>query len=51
VFQPNFAAGLTVAVDYFDITIDDTIGGVGADLAYQQLRPDGRSVLLRPDPP
>jgi outer membrane receptor protein involved in Fe transport len=33
VFQPNFVDGLTVAVDYFDIQIDDTIGGVGADLA------------------
>jgi len=33
VFQPNFAAGLTVAVDYFDISIEDTIAGVGADLA------------------
>jgi outer membrane receptor protein involved in Fe transport len=33
VFQPNFLQGLTVAIDYFDIQIDDTIGGVGADLA------------------
>jgi len=33
VFQPNFVAGLTIAVDYFDIGIEDTIGGVGADLA------------------
>jgi outer membrane receptor protein involved in Fe transport len=33
VFQPNFVQGLTVAVDYFDIQVEDTIAGVGADLA------------------
>jgi len=33
VFQPTFVSNLVVALDYFDITIDDTIGTVGADVA------------------
>jgi outer membrane receptor protein involved in Fe transport len=47
VFQPNFVAGLTIAVDYFDIGIEDTIGGVGADLAVNTCVNTGGPVLLR----
>jgi outer membrane receptor protein involved in Fe transport len=32
VFQPTFVSGLVVALDYFDISIDDTIGLIGADV-------------------
>ena len=36
VFTPRFAPGLSWSVDYFDIKVEDFIGGVGADLAINQ---------------
>jgi outer membrane receptor protein involved in Fe transport len=33
VARPSFIPGLTASVDYFDIKVEDYIGGVGADLA------------------
>jgi outer membrane receptor protein involved in Fe transport len=33
VLQPRFLSGFSLAVDYFDISVEDTIGQVGADLA------------------
>ena len=32
VLQPRFAPGLSFAIDYFDIEIEDVIAGIGADL-------------------
>lgn len=32
VLQPRFAPGLQIAIDYFDIEIEDVIAGIGADL-------------------
>src|SRR4029077_19911151 len=31
VWQPSFAPGLNVSVDYFDIKVDQFIGGIGAN--------------------
>jgi outer membrane receptor protein involved in Fe transport len=32
VFQPSFVPGLNVSLDYFNIKVDQFIGGIGADL-------------------
>lgn len=34
--RPSFVPGLTASVDYFDINVEDFIGGVGADLAIDK---------------
>ncbi|MFM8375663.1 MAG: TonB-dependent receptor domain-containing protein, partial [Phenylobacterium sp.] len=33
VYQPSFLPGFNASVDYFNIKVEDAIGGVGADLA------------------
>lgn len=35
VMRPRFVPGLNVSVDYFDITVDDVIGSIGAAVAVQ----------------
>jgi len=51
VFQPRFAPGLAVTVDYFDIHIDDTISTFGAvnslDACYNNGDADACSRILR----
>ena len=36
VYQPSFLPGFNASVDYFNIMIEDAIGGVGADLAINR---------------
>jgi iron complex outermembrane recepter protein len=36
VYTPQFAPGLSVALDYYDIKVEDAIGQVGADFALGQ---------------
>ncbi|MFN3229029.1 MAG: TonB-dependent receptor domain-containing protein [Asticcacaulis sp.] len=43
VAQPDFVPGLTVSVDYFDIKVEDFIGGVGADLAITRCADTGNA--------
>ena len=51
VFQPRFAPGLAVTVDYFDIEIEDTISTIGANntftACYEVGNPDACALMDR----
>ena len=36
VYQPSFVPGLNLSVDYFNIKVEDAIGGIGADVAISR---------------
>ena len=36
VYQPSFLPGFNASIDYFNIKIEDAIGGIGADLAINR---------------
>ena len=48
VFQPRFAPGLAVTVDYFDIDIENTISTIGANNTLDGVLRSRRSGRLRP---